>query len=79
MFFSGIFFLLFPSHLLPYIAEYIFDRKIAAFLQNFCMVYMIISLVSFCIRNALAALVMKYGIMPFCDLRASSYAYKMRI
>jgi hypothetical protein len=34
---------------------------------------------SFCIRNALAALVMKYGSIPVSDLRASSYAYKMRI
>jgi len=31
------------------------------------------------IRNARAALVMKYGIEPFYDSQASSYAYKMRI
>jgi len=30
-----------------------------------------------CIRNTSAALVMKYGNEPFCDLQASSYAYKM--
>jgi len=34
---------------------------------------------TFCIRNARAALVMKYGIEPFYDSQASSYAYKMRI
>ena len=31
---------------------------------------------NFCIRNARAALVMKYGSGPFYDLQASSYAYK---
>jgi len=34
---------------------------------------------NFCIRNARAALVMKYGSGPFYDLQASSYAYKMWI
>jgi len=43
------------------------------------MVYMYFINSQFCIRNALAAPVMKYGIVPLCDLQASSYAYKMRI
>jgi len=43
------------------------------------MVYMYSIYLTFCIRNARAALVMKYGIEPFYDSQASSYAYKMRI
>jgi len=43
------------------------------------MVYIRISILNFCIRNALAAPVMKFGNIPLCDLWASSYAYKMRI
>jgi len=43
------------------------------------MVYMYSINLNFCIRNARAALVMKYGNEPFYDLRASSYAYKMWI
>jgi len=43
------------------------------------MVYMYSINLNFCIRNARAALVMKYGIGPFYDLQASSYAYKMWI
>jgi len=49
------------------------------FWKIFWMVYMLFPMLPFCIRNAMAALVMKYGTIPFCDLRASSYAYKMRI
>jgi len=41
------------------------------------MVYMYLINLTSCIRNARAALVMKYGIGPFYDLRASNYAYKM--
>jgi len=43
------------------------------------MVYMYSIHLTFCIRNARAALVMKYGIEPFYDSQASSYAYKMWI
>jgi len=43
------------------------------------MVYNAFRNSKFRIRNALAAPLMKYGKMPFCDLEASSYAYKMRI
>ena len=64
------------NRFLPYIEQYIIDRNFFVFWKKYCMVYMIFSLFWLCIRNALAALVMKCGIMPFCDLRASSYAYK---
>jgi len=49
------------------------------FLFSFCTVYKYIRHQSFRIRNARAALVMKYGSEPFYDLLASSYAYKMWI
>jgi len=47
------------------------------FLFNFCTVYKYNRGQSFRIRNARAALVMKYGSEPVYDLQASSYAYKM--
>jgi len=47
------------------------------FLFGFCTVYKYNLYQGFRIRNARAALVMKYGSEPVYDLQASSYAYKM--
>jgi len=41
------------------------------------MIYIISSRSTLCIRNSKAALVMIVGIVPLCDLQASSCAYKM--
>jgi hypothetical protein len=51
--------------------------KISISKSDLGMIYIISPGLGFCIRNSKAALVLKFGIEPWHDSQASSYAYKM--
>jgi len=66
-----------PNH--PFILNILLIEKICIFCLVFVRFISTFYAKVFAYVTSSAALVMKYGNEPFCDLQASSYAYKMRI